>query len=279
MFDQIKDWIIPHTKRGFFCGDSSLSYPYKLASIPTEWLQISVYVVGVLVNDFSKNIPQEFHWFMLFEFQIWVIELAIEFLKRENEIKRKLATTSLRCLKWFIYYYVIFMLLMIFMTLLKNLVGGLRPIFLQLCQPDLAVNCSIGQFINSDFKCMNPTATEFTIFEIKRSFPSGHATASVYVTLFFMRYLEARFAKFRVTLSALHFSCSIWMVVCCVSRITEHFHHVGDVIAGIIIALPFVFYSVRKGILLFLWEEENRFFFYILESNTLQRILQKKEGV
>lgn len=133
---------------------------------------------------------------------------------------------------------------MIFMTLLKNLVGGLRPIFLVMCQPDKAVNCSAGQFINPDFVCTNPVATEFTLFEIQRSFPSGHAMASVYITFFFMRYLEARFAKFRVTLSAVHLGCLVWVIVCCTSRITEHFHHVGDVIAGIILAIPFLFYSV-----------------------------------
>lgn len=138
------------------------------------------------------------------------------------------------------------MILMIFMTLLKNLVGGLRPIFLQMCKPDKAVNCSIGKYIDSDYKCTNPVATEFLLFEIRRSFPSGHAMASVYITFFFMRYLEARFAKFRVTLSAVHFICGIWVVVCCVSRITEHYHHVGDVVAGIILAIPFVFYSVSK---------------------------------
>lgn len=157
---------------------------------------------------------------------------------------RRLLSTSLRCLKWFIYYYSMFMLLMIFMTLLKNLVGELRPMFLQICRPDMAVNCTAGQYINSDYKCLNPVATEFLLFEIRRSFPSGHATASVYITVFFMRYLEARFAKYRVTLSAVHFICGMWMAICCVSRITEHYHHVGDVIAGIILALPFVFYSV-----------------------------------
>lgn len=173
----------------------------------------------------------------------------MEFLKERNEIKKRFITTCLRSLKWFIYYYVIFMILTIFMTLLKNLVGGLRPIFLQMCQPDMAVNCSIGQYINSDYKCTNPVATEFLLFEIRRSFPSGHATVSVYVAFFFMRYLEARFSKFRVTLSALHSICFVWVVVCCVSRITEHYHHVGDVIAGIILAIPFLIYSVSKQFL------------------------------
>lgn len=172
--------------------------------------------------------------------------MSLEFLRERNEIKKRFIDTSLRALKWFIYYYVTFMILMIFMTLLKNLVGGLRPIFLQMCQPDMAANCSMGQYINSDYKCTNPAATEFLLFEIRRSFPSGHATASVYITFFFMRYLEAKFSKFRVTLSAAHLCCSVWAVVCCVSRITEHFHHVGDVIAGIILAIPFLFYSVSE---------------------------------
>lgn len=222
VFYRIKDWIIPLTKIGFFCGDSSLSYPYKTASVPTEWLTISVYICPAL---------------------IWIIELSIESLNGRTDIKRRFLHTSLRSLKWFIYYYSTFMLLMIFVTLLKNLVGELRPMFLQSCRPDTAVNCTLGQYISSSYACTNPAASENLIFEIKRSFPSGHATASVYITVFFMRYLEAKFAKFRVTLSAAHIACSVWIVFCCVSRITEHYHHVSDVIAGIIIALSFVFYS------------------------------------
>ncbi|KAJ6649270.1 Phospholipid phosphatase 3 [Pseudolycoriella hygida] len=223
-FWQLKDSIIPHTKIGFFCGDASLSYPYMKASIPTEWLYISLYIVPI---------------------SIWLIELSIEFIKDRNEIKKKFLTTSLRSLKWFIYYYVTFMILMIFLTLLKNLVGGLRPFFFEMCQPDLARNCSLGEFVNFDYKCTNPIATEYIITEIRRSFPSGHAMGSVYITFFFMRYMEARFSKFRVTLSALHFLCITWVVVCCVSRIIEHYHHVGDVIAGIILALPFLLYSTQ----------------------------------
>lgn len=210
----------------------------------------------------------------IIELQIWLTELSLELLKERNDIKSRLITTSLRSLKWFIYYYAVFMILMIFMTLLKNLVGGLRPIFLIMCQPDKAVNCSAGEFINSDFVCMNPVATEFTLFEIRRSFPSGHAMASVYITFFFMRYLEARFAKFRVTLSAVHLVCIIWVVVCCTSRITEHFHHVGDVIAGIIFAIPFFFYSVSKIKFYYRLKEELKSLPF-LESNIMQRLCHK----
>ncbi|XP_037049001.1 putative phosphatidate phosphatase [Bradysia coprophila] len=222
VFWRMGDWIIPHTKIGFFCGDPSLSYPYKTASIPQEWLNISAYVCSVL---------------------IWVIELTLESLNGRTDLKKRLLRTTVRCLQWIVYYYTTLMILNIFLILLKNLVGGLRPMFLQLCQPDLAVNCTVGQFIDSDYECTNPVTTELLLFEIRRSFPSGHAMASVYITVFFMRYLEARFAKFRVTLTAVHFVCSIWIVVSSVSRITEHYHHVWDVIAGIILALPFVFYS------------------------------------
>lgn len=161
---------------------------------------------------------------------------------------------------------------MIFITLLKNLVGELRPMFLQVCRPNTAADCTPGQYMNSSYVCTNPVASENLIFEIKRSFPSGHATASVYITVFFMRYLEAKFAKFRVTLSAVHIACSVWIVFCCVSRITEHYHHVGDVIAGIIIALAFVFYSVSENnciSLIGIDYMNQRMIFFILDSDTM----------
>lgn len=136
------------------------------------------------------------------------------------------------------------MILTIFMTLLKNLVGAHRPIFFQICQPDKAQNCTKGDYISPDYECTNPIATEFLLFEVRRSFPSGHAMTSVYMTLFFMRYLQARFSKCPLLLAAIHLICIAWVVLCCVSRITEHYHHVGDVIGGIILALPFLFYAV-----------------------------------
>jgi len=166
-------------------------------------------------------------------------------MKERKEMKKLFVTTTLRALKWFIYYYAVFMVLMIFMGLLKNLVGAFRPFFFQVCQPDMAANCTIGSYIHSDYKCMNSAASETLLFEVRRSFPSGHAMASVYITFFFMRYLEARFSKCSITLMAVHLICITWVVICCASRITDHWHHAGDVIGGFILSLPFLFYACQ----------------------------------
>lgn len=177
--------------------------------------------------------------------------MSIEFAKERKEWKKRFITISLRSFKYFIYYFTVYMICIIFSTLLKNLIGAHRPIFFQICQPDKAVNCTIGHFVNSDYECTNPVATEFFLFEIRRSFPSGHAVVSVYITLFFMRYLQARFSKWPITLAAVHLFCLVWVTVCCVSRIIEHYHHVEDVIAGIILPLPFLFYAVSREFELF----------------------------
>lgn len=44
----------------------------------------------------------------------------------------------------------------------------------------------------------------------------------------------------------MHFVIILWSSFCCVTRISDNWHHPVDVIGAIILTIPFAFYSVCK---------------------------------
>lgn len=99
----------------------------------------------------------------------------------------------------------------VFQVFLKWLIGGLRPHFLAVCQPDLRyfhqmywTNYS-GVYIGDGFKeiMFNKTictGDEKTINDSLESFPSGHSTAAFAGFVFLSLYMNAKlkiFANYR----------------------------------------------------------------------------------
>lgn len=130
------------------------------------------------------------------------------------------------------------------MSTVKNLSGVHRPFFFDICKPDLAVNCTNGAYISSDFQCKNQDASEYVLSESTRSFPSGHVVSVVYSCCVFMWYLQIRISKFPLLLTFTHLLCFLWMAVCSITRISDNWHFVTDVLGAIIMTLPFVIYVV-----------------------------------
>lgn len=144
------------------------------------------------------------------------------------------------------------MALTIVMASAKNLVGSYRPFFFDLCRPDVAVNCTTGEYISSDYKCTNPSASQYEIFNVNRSFPSGHVVVSAYSSIVLMWYLQHRIQKFPLLLTFTHLLSVMWMMLCGVTRITDHWHHVHDVIGGFLLTLPFAIYVVSNRLEMYL---------------------------
>lgn len=173
-------------------------------------------------------------------FQIALIEL----LHQPGNIKKRFKATAMRSLKWCQFYFLAFFSLIVVMATLKNLTGVKRPFFFEICKPDLGINCTQGSYVSSDFKCTNENASAYMLSESMRSFPSGHVVSVVYPCVVFMWYLQTRISKLPNVVTFLHLICLVWMTVCCVTRVTDHWHHVTDVLGGIFLTLPFVFYNV-----------------------------------
>lgn len=74
-------------------------------------------------------------------------------------------------------------LVLLITEVMKVLVGEHRPHFFDTCEPDTGRTCVAGAFVES-FRCMNTKYSAHFLTDTSRSFPSGHASVSVYVSLF-----------------------------------------------------------------------------------------------
>ena len=112
-------------------------------------------------------------------------------------------------------------------NILKLSVGRPRPDFISRCLPassswEAEPVCSGGA---SDFQ------------EGYKSFPSGHASWSFATLMFLSLYLAGKskaLSQFRVKLPQLCLSFVPFAIGCCIgwSRVHDHMHHLGDVVAG-----------------------------------------------
>lgn len=74
---------------------------------------------------------------------------------------------------------------------------------------------------------------------------AGHASITVYCSLFLIWYLQCRIPKLQ-TLFLIPFLQSLlmaWTCLCSLSRITDHRHHWYDVLAGALLGAIFAFYT------------------------------------
>ncbi|XP_071122892.1 phospholipid phosphatase 1-like isoform X2 [Mytilus edulis] len=207
-------------KRGFFCDDDSIKYPHHDSTIPSPVL----YGVG-----FSFNILS----FIL-------IEAALLRNSKNSRTNKKPGQNIAQT-----YFCIVFNILLPFLygaavvqlvtDIAKYSVGRLRPHFLAVCQPDVTkFNCTDG-YITADV-CTGDMAL---IKHARVSFPSGHASFSMYSMLFLVFYYQARLTwknllLLRPLLQLIVFCLAFYTGL---SRIYDYKHHWSDVLAGNIIGV------------------------------------------
>lgn len=202
--------------RGFFCNDQSLMHPFKLDTVPT-WMLVLV----------STTLPI---------ISILIVECLLQRTTRfctlvptEIPILQKSCIDS--CYRVIIIFLFGGAITQLMTEIGKYSIGRLRPHFFDVCQPqNLPTNCS-NMFIREDL-C---TGTDsLAMKQARLSFPSGHASMSVYAAVFLVVYLQARLvcgqAKLlRPVLQVAVFSLAM---LCCFSRISDYKHHWSDVLGG-----------------------------------------------
>ncbi|KAF2715567.1 PAP2-domain-containing protein [Pleomassaria siparia CBS 279.74] len=129
----------------------------------------------------------------------------------------------------------------VFQAFLKFLIGGLRPNFLDICQPSIIHGYSgIGYgniWHTPEDVC---TGSPKDIREAQMSFPSGHSSAAFAGFGFLALYLNA---KFKILAQAPHWKMLLfvapWLIatLLAASKVVDYWHHWSDVIAGSIIGI------------------------------------------
>ncbi|XP_037931585.1 putative phosphatidate phosphatase [Teleopsis dalmanni] len=224
MLFAILKWFQPF-RRGFFCHDESLQYPFLQSTIGSS--------VVLLI---SLGVP-------------CLVILTVELFKRLNNTacKRKpnagtgcrIGYRLLQCYKHVGIFLFGFALTITATMITKHSTGRLRPHFFAVCQPELpdGTNCSnttnFGRYI-TDYTCKNSNATAHMISEATVSFPSGHASlmfyAMLYVSIYLQSTLSTRASKLLKHLLQFIFIMLAWYVS--LTRVADYHHHWSDVLAG-----------------------------------------------
>ncbi|KAH8335130.1 hypothetical protein KR074_012462 [Drosophila pseudoananassae] len=207
-------------RRGFFCGDESLSYPMRESTIGHELvigLVLGVPTAVIAVVELFKQLP------------------GSRPTQRLGQLYRQAIC------------YLYGLAMCTFATMLSKLcIGRLRPHFFAVCQPMLpdGSGCqdaqNAGRYIDA-FTCSNANMSDFAFKQLNQSFPSGHASLMMYAMLYLAIYLQValstRVSKLLKHLLQFLFVMFGWYVS--LTRITDYYHHWSDVLAGSVLGVVF----------------------------------------
>ncbi|XP_074545961.1 phospholipid phosphatase 1 isoform X2 [Halichoeres trimaculatus] len=199
-------------RRGFYCNDDSIKYPYKEDTISHQLLGGVMIPVTIITMIFG--------------------ECLLVYLKR---IKSKSSFGSYvasvyKAVGTFLFGAAMSQSLT---DIAKYSIGRLRPHFLDVCKPDWTkINCSSGAYIE-DFTC---TGDATMANEGRLSFYSGHSSFSMYCMLFLALYLQARLQAdwARLLRPTIQFFLIAATVYTGLSRVSDYKHHWSDVLAGLL---------------------------------------------
>ncbi|XP_003378694.1 lipid phosphate phosphohydrolase 1 [Trichinella spiralis] len=195
-------------RRGFYCDDESIRYPFKESTI-------------CLVELYR------------------VIKFEPATLSRPAEKVEVLFGYKLHPIFSRLYYYCGFFLLGAAATqtitdIGKYSIGRLRPHFLAICQPDIDLKSCDGHTYIENFSCTN--YDDWLSKDARLSFPSGHSSLVAYGMLYIVMYLQIRVQwgiYNRLIKPFIQFIFICLAIAIGLSRISNYKHHWSDVLCGL----------------------------------------------
>jgi len=136
-----------------------------------------------------------------------------------------------------------------FQVICKILIGGLRPNFLQICQPDITKAHGQGYY-GLYFDHSICTGDIKNVYDALESFPSGHSSAALAGLLYVSLYLNAKLKLWgdmypRAWKLFVVFSPILAATVLSLTRLLDYTHHWYDILAGAVIGITFAFACYR----------------------------------
>ncbi|XP_051572452.1 phospholipid phosphatase 3-like [Myxocyprinus asiaticus] len=198
--------------RGFFCGDSSITYPY----IESEAISDSMLIAGgIIITGLTIAVGECYRVrFRGVHSRAFVRNCYVSCLYKE------LGSFLFGCCVG-----------QSLTNMAKLSVGRLRPHFLSVCNVTYdSLNCIPGTYI-SDIVCKNKKKM---VEEARKSFFSGHASFAMYTMLYLAFYLQARLSwrGARLLRPLLQFMLVMLAMYTGLSRISDYRHHPTDVLTG-----------------------------------------------
>ncbi|KAM4809183.1 phospholipid phosphatase 1 isoform 2-T2 [Rhinophrynus dorsalis] len=205
---------LKHTpfKRGFYCNDDSIRYPYKEDTI-------SYGLLGGIMIPFTILV------ILLGE----TLSVYFKDLRSNAFVRNPYVASIYKAIGTFIFGAAVSQSLT---DIAKYTIGRLRPHFIDACRPNWTkINCSLGYIEN--FVCEGD-ATKSA--EARLSFYSGHSSFSMYCMLFLALYLQSRMIGdwARLLRPTIQFALVAVAVYVGLSRVSDYKHHWSDVLIGLI---------------------------------------------
>lgn len=231
--------VRPH-RRGFFCDDVTIRYPYQDDTVK-DWLLI---VFSVVITP------------LLFA----VIESVTSWQAARHFSLPRIRLAASSSITLFGYFWFGLMTTLIVTEVGKLSIGRLRPHFIDVCRPEFGANstCSfdVGLTYIEDYSC-SKEGNPRLLYDARKSFPSGHSSLAAYAAVYLGYYFHRRLSS----QSTLLLKLVLQMVLCCLalftalSRVTDNKHHWSDVTVGALIGvlvgawmILFIRKTVRWGI-------------------------------
>uniref|UniRef100_H2YYP7 Phosphatidic acid phosphatase type 2/haloperoxidase domain-containing protein n=1 Tax=Ciona savignyi TaxID=51511 RepID=H2YYP7_CIOSA len=113
-----------------------------------------------------------------------------------------------------------------------------------MCQPNVTCTAANQHEYIDNYVCTRtshpliaPSDFSKRMKDARKSFPSGHASFSIYVAIFMLLYLEFRmhFQHTRLVRHLVQTGIVAWAIWVCCSRISDYKHRYADVAGGMII--------------------------------------------
>uniref|UniRef100_A0A3B1KIK9 Phospholipid phosphatase 3 n=1 Tax=Astyanax mexicanus TaxID=7994 RepID=A0A3B1KIK9_ASTMX len=221
----IETSMIEPYRRGFYCSDQSIRYPYKNEDTISDAV---LCLAGILIAILSIVIGECYR---------------IHYLKQGTQsfVGNPYVSALYRQVGVFIFGCAVSQS---FTDIAKVSVGRMRPHFLDVCKPDYTtINCSLGYI--TEYTCQGNSSK---VQEARKSFFSGHASFSMFTMLYLAFYLQSRFTwrGARLLRPLLQFTLLMMAFYTGLSRVSDHKHHPTDVLAGFVqgalVAYCIVFY-------------------------------------
>ncbi|XP_022518784.2 phospholipid phosphatase 1 isoform X1 [Astyanax mexicanus] len=200
-------------RRGFFCNDESIGYPFHSSTVTSTTL----YTVGFTLPICSMVVGE-------------CLSVHLNRLKSKSSFSNSYVACVYKAVGTFVFGAAMSQSLT---DIAKYSIGRLRPHFLDVCKPDWRlINCSAGAYIEN-FTC---TGDKTMVNEGRLSFYSGHSSFSMYCMLFLALYLQARMQAewarlLRPTIQFFLIAASVYTGL---SRVSDYKHHWSDVLTGLI---------------------------------------------
>ncbi|XP_041812640.1 phosphatidic acid phosphatase type 2D [Chelmon rostratus] len=202
-------------RRGFFCGDSSITYPY----VESEAIPDSLLIAGgIAITGLTIALGECYRVrFRGVHSRAFVRNLYVSCLYKE------LGSFLFGCCVG-----------QSLTNMAKLSVGRLRPNFLSVCNITYAsINCTPGSYV-SQVTCRQPN--QKMVEEARKSFFSGHASFAMYTMLYLAFYLQARLSwrGARLLRPLIQFLLVMIAIYTGLTRISDYRHHPSDVLTGFI---------------------------------------------